>query len=188
MKKKNKLWLIFVAVFIAGILLGMGGGYMMSKQRGKGSFRLDRGVIKKRFISDLGKSVQLNDTQKNEISNIMDQHFKKIRAFHMQNMPKMKELKNKFFADVQAQLRPEQLAGFEAFKKYFQARVRRHKSKMDNMQRHPGNRKFKGEWRRRRRVNERGEKGEYVRDRMPGELKNENIVKDKIVEEKHEEM
>ena len=129
MNKKHKLWLIFFAVFAAGVLLGIGGGYLIGKAPRGRRFPPERGVVKRRFIDDLDRHVKLNEKQKADIVKIMDAHFNKLKEFQKQIWPKMQELQKQFLLDVQAQLKPEQAADFEKFKKELQERVRRYKGR-----------------------------------------------------------
>jgi hypothetical protein len=129
MNKKHKLWLIFFAVFAAGVLLGIGGGYLIGKAPRGRRFPPERGVVKRRFIDDLDRHVKLDDKQKADIVKIMDAHFNKLKEFQKQIWPKMQELQKQFLLDVQAQLKPEQSSDFEKFKKELQERVRRHKGR-----------------------------------------------------------
>ncbi len=140
MNKKHKLWLIFFAVFAAGVLLGIGGGYLIGKAPRGRRFPPERGVVKRRFIDDLDRHVKLDEKQKADIVKIMDAHFNKLKEFQKQMWPKMQELQKQFILDVQAHLKPEQAADFDKFKKELQERVRRHKGR----KRGPGKRDPKG--------------------------------------------
>lgn len=136
MIKKRKLWIIFSAVFVAGMLTGGTIGFFIAKHPGRPP-RPSRNIIKKRLTGDLGKFVELTDKQKTEIDRILDEHFTAMRDLFKQNWPKVEKINKELFEKIKNQMTPDQLEGYEKFKEDLFQRMKRHMPKYgDSRSRH----------------------------------------------------
>ncbi len=136
MIKKRKLWMIFSAVFVSGMLTGGAIGFFIAKYPSRPP-RPSRNIIKKRLTGDLSKYVELTDKQKTEIDRILDEHFTAMRDLFKQNRPKVEKINKELFEKIKSQMTPEQLAGYEKFKKNLFKRMKRHMPKYgDSKSRH----------------------------------------------------
>ena len=136
MMKKRKLWIIFSAVFVSGILTGGAIGFFIGKGPSRPP-RPSRNIIKKRLTGDLGKYVKLTEKQKTEIDRILDEHFTAMRDLFKQSRPKVDKINKEFFEKIKKQMTPEQLAGYEKFKDDLFQRMNRQMPKFgDSRSRH----------------------------------------------------
>lgn len=122
--KQMKTWLVIIAIFISGIILGSVGTGFYMKHRIGGMFHQGLPAVRKVVMKKLNSELNLTQDQQDEAMEIVEETQFKLLQLRMQYQPQMEKIIEGGIAELKTKLTADQQKKLDAL--YEKIKKRRH--------------------------------------------------------------
>jgi Spy/CpxP family protein refolding chaperone len=112
--KKLKLWTGLLALFLSGCFIGAMGAWMAGEYHIMNVLHHDRGDIPRIIIDKLTRELDLNESQKARITEIVCRTHAELMDLHRRTQPEREQILERSTLQMKAELSPEQQKKLDA--------------------------------------------------------------------------
>lgn len=117
-----KLWAALLIVFFSGLLIGALGVWMTMEHRAFDMLTGHRRGLEQIILRKLDHRLHLTDSQRTSLEKILCRTQQEMMEVRRQHRPEMDRIFQKSFADIRAELTPEQQQKFDVLHQEFKER------------------------------------------------------------------
>ena len=120
--KKFKLWAGLLALFCSGVLVGSLGSWRIAEYKAFENFTREQPKVPKSIIRKLDRELDLSDTQRKRIEEIVCRTHLELLAFRDRIRPDRERIIQQSIDAMKAELSPEQQKKLDALRERIKAR------------------------------------------------------------------